>query len=387
MHNKEYMDKLLARFAKEGPAGCACAVAQRGEVLYEGYAGYADRESGRLIDADTVYRLFSMTKVITCAAALILYERGEFLLNEPLYEYIPEYRDMNVVVRRANDGYSIEKAKNPILVKHAFSMSCGIPYSFGDSPTSRAVADVTAKLAEKGPYDVVDHVRALAQVPLAFEPGTQWLYGHGHEIVAALIQVISGKTVGEFMKEEIFDRLGMTSTGYRFCDDIESRMAVAYERAEDGTLTPSDSSRSDKNHRPDSIYEGGGAGLFATVGDYLKFTQMLANGGELKGERILGRKTIDLFRANQLNDAQLKDFRGSYTAGYGYGLGVRTMMDIVQAHANTTPGEFGWTGALGTYTSIDPAEGASVVYMHQMRPNMEEYHHLRVRAAAYAMLK
>lgn len=376
------LSTLLKEFVKNGPAGCGCAVAKDGKTLYEGYFGYADLEEKKPITEDTIYRLFSMTKVVICTAAMMLFERGKYLLNEPIYEYIPEYKDTKVFVTDPNGNLHVEKARNPMLIKHAFSMAVGMPYPHGDSPTSRQMAKVKEELTKKhGKYDIVTEAKAMASVPVAFEPGTHWLYGYGHDIVAALIQIISGKTVGEFLHEEIFGPLGMDSTGYRFHDGIEERMASYYKRDEDGNLTKIDGTL-DAFHQPDAIYESGGAGLYSTINDYLKFTQMLANGGCYNGERIIGRKTIDLMRANQLNEAQLKDFTNSYLAGYGYGLGVRTLMSTAQGHSNGSVGEFGWTGALGTYTSIDPRERFSIVYMHQMNPNMEEYHHLRVRAVA-----
>ena len=158
-----------------------------------------------------------------------------------------------------------------------------------------------------------------------------------------------------------------------------------YRPEEDGSFTPIKGMQDD-NHEPDAVYEGGGAGLFSTVRDYLKFTQMLANGGVYEGRQIIGRKTIDLMRRNMLNDAQMKDFADSYNEGYGYGLGVRTMVEPAGI-ANLSAGEFGWTGAAGTWTSIDPSEGVSVVYMHQTMPNNEQYHHHRVRAVAYGCIK
>jgi CubicO group peptidase (beta-lactamase class C family) len=212
------------------------------------------------------------------------------------------------------------------------------------------------------------------------------MYGYGHDIIAALIQVISGKTVGQFLKDEIFGPLGMEDTGYRYHDRIESRMASNYRKDERGSMIKVPGLL-DEFHQPDALYEAGGTGLYSTVNDYLKFSQVLANGGIYNGNRIMGRKTIDLMRANHLNSDQLKDFSGSYLAGYGYGLGVRTLMSTVEGHSNGSVGEFGWTGMLGTYVSIDPQEGFSVVYMHQMEPNMEEYHHLRVRAVANGCLE
>lgn len=386
MSRYEHLSELLKTFVRQGPAGCGCAIAKDGQILFEDYQGYANLEEQRPITADTVYRLFSNTKVVICAAALLLYERGQFLLNEPLYTYFPEYRNPQVVHHYPNGYTDIKPAKKPILVRDAFCMTVGLPYPFGDSPSAKEMGRIKRELKEKhGKYDLRTEIKAVADVPLAFEPGTRWLYGYGHDLVAGLIEVISGKPVGQFLQEELFEPLGMTSTGYRYKGDIEARMATMYQRSDDGSMKAIDGFL-DEYHQPDALYEMGGAGLYSTVRDYLRFTQMLANGGTLDGVRIMGRKTIDLMRTNHLSDVQLTDFTNSYLAGYGYGLGVRTMMDPAAGHANSSVGEFGWTGAAGTWASIDPSERFSVVYMHQLSPNMEEYHHLRVRAAAYAGL-
>ena len=380
------LSALLESFTRNGPPGCACAVAKDGKILYEGYFGLADIETNKPVMEDTVFRLWSMTKVIVCTAALILFERGKYLLNDPLYEYFPEYRNINKVEIGPNGNTVIKPVENPMLVKHAFSMSVGMPYYFGNSYTAREMAKVREELIKTyGKYNLQTEIKAMSKVPIAFEPGTHWLYGYGHELVAGLIEVVSGMTVGEFLQREIFEPLGMKDTGYRYHGNIRDRMASFYRRSEDGTLTKT-SAFFDEYHEPDALYEGGGAGLYSTVRDYLGFTQMLANGGELDGVRIIGRKTIDLMRSNQLNETQLNDFRNSYLAGYGYGLGVRTMMDPAAGNYNGSVGEFGWTGGAGTYTAIDPSEGFSIVYMHQMMPNMEEYHHHRVRAVAYGCI-
>lgn len=380
------LSSLLEQFVKNGPAGCGCSVAKGGKTLYEGYFGYADLEEKRPVAEDTVYRLFSMTKVVICTAAMMLFERGKFLLNEPIYHYFPEYRDTQVFVTAPDGSVDVRKAQSPMLIKHAFSMAVGMPYPFGDSPTAKAMGTVKRELQEKhGKYDIVTEVKAMGCVPVAFDPGTHWLYGYGHDIVAGLIQVISGKTVGQFLQDELFDPLGMKDTGYRYRDGIETRMASNYRKEDDGAMKKVPGFL-DEFHQPDALYECGGAGLYSTVNDYLRFSQMLANGGSFNGQRIMGRKTIDLMRANQLTGEQLRDFTNSYLAGYGYGLGVRTLMNTADGHSNGSIGEFGWTGYLGTYVSIDPSEGLSVVYMHQMEPNREEYHHLRVRAVANGCL-
>jgi len=383
----EDLTALLQQFVQNGPAGCGCAIAKDGKVLYEGYFGYADLEEKRPMAEDTVHRLFSLTKVIICTAGMMLYERGKFLLDDPIYEYFPEYRDLQVCVTEANGNHHIRKAKTPMLVKHAFTMTCGLPYSFGGTKTADEMAKVMAELKKKyGKYDIVTEVKAMASVPLQFDPGTHWLYGYGHDIVAGLIQLVSGKTVGQFLKEEIFEPLGMNNTGYRFNADIEKRLATFYKRDENGSMTKAPPFW-DEYHQSDAIYEAGGAGLYSTVSDYLKISQMLANGGIYNGQRIIGRKTIDLMRTNHLTPEQLKDFTFPYVSGYGYGLGVRTLVNPAEAHCNGSVGEFGWTGYPGCYVVIDPSERFSLVYMHQMDPNMEQYHHHRVRAVAYGCLE
>lgn len=387
MSKNKDMDELLHKFVKEGPVGCACAVTKNNEILYENYFGYADLEKKTLVNQDTLFRLFSMTKPIICTAGMMLFERGKFLLSDPISEYFPEYKDIMVAVTDEDGTVHIEKAKNPMLVKHAFTMSVGIPYAIGDSVTVREMNKIKNELTLKyGKYDIVTEVKAMAKVPVEFEPGTHWLYGYGHDIVAGLIQLVSGKKVGEFLKDEIFTPLEMDNTAYRFCNNNQDRMASFYLRDESGNMMKSPAMM-DEFFEPDAVYECGGAGLYSTLRDYVKFSQMLANGGVYRGEQIIGTKTIDLMRTNQLNEVQLKDFSNSYLAGYGYGLGVRTMMDMAAGNFNGSIGEFGWTGFAGTYTSIDPKDGSSIVYMHQMMPNMEEYHHHRVRAVANGILR
>ncbi len=385
MSGFQAMDEFLSGLVKRGPAGCGCAVARDGEVLYENYFGYADLEKKTPITADTVYRQFSSTKVVIVTAAMMLYERGKFLLNDLISEYFPEWKNTCVAQEQADGTYTIRPAKRPIQVQDCFSMSMGIGYG-GEDYTHRMMEQVRKELEETiGDYTLRDDIRAMSKVPVRFDPGTRWLYGFGHELVAGLIEAVSGMTVGEFLQKELFDPLGMKSTGYRYFGDLRERMATPYLRGEDGTMEPT-AGMFDMRHEPGAKYEAGGAGLFSSVRDYTAFAQMLACGGIYKGEQIIGRKTIDLMRQNRLNRRQLRDFRCSYLEGYGYGLGVRTLMEPGRG-SNSSVGEFGWTGYMGTYIAVDPSEKASVVYMHNLVPNMEEYVHHRVRNIAFGALK
>ena len=379
------LSRLLEEILEQGPAGCGCAVARNGEILFEEYHGVKDLESGEPITADSIYRQYSTTKVAVCTGAMMLLERGKFLLNDPIYEYFPEWKDTMVAQPEEDGSYRVRPAKRPILIRDCFSMAMGIGYG-GTDYTHQAAEKVRAQLrANVGEYTLQQEIKAMAEVPVAFDPGTHWLYGFGHELVAGLIEVVSGKGVGQFLKEELFEPLDMKNTGYHYFGDIWERMVTTYLLKADGSREASPYFQRDELFEPEAKYEGGGAGLFSTVRDYLALTQMLACGGEYQGRKIMGRKTIDLMRCNQLNEQQLKEFRNPYLEGYGYGCGVRTLMDP-SAGVNSSVGEFGWTGMLGTYVSIDPAEKLSLVYMHNLFPNREAYIHPRIRNIVYGVL-
>ena len=383
----QHMDAFLSDLIQQpiGPAGCGCAVAKNGEILYENYFGYADLEKKTPITAESIYRQYSATKVVVCTGAMMLFERGKFLLNDPIYEYFPEWKNTMVAETQPDGSYVIRPAKRPIEVRDCFSMAMGIGYG-GDDYTHRMMAQVRGELAQTvGDYTLRQDIHAMSKVPVCFDPGTHWLYGFGHELVAGLIEVTSGMKVGEFLKREIFEPLGMDHTGYHYFGDLREKMVTPYANDGKGNRTPTPAMFDDR-FEPEAKYEAGGAGLFSSVRDYIKFSQMLACGGTYKGEYIMGRKTIDLMRGNQLNETQLRDFQNDYLEGYGYGLGVRTLIDPAKVSSSSV-GEFGWTGFMGTYVAIDPSEQASVVYMHNMVPNQEKFVHHRVRNIAFGALK
>ncbi|GIP16287.1 serine hydrolase [Paenibacillus montaniterrae] len=382
----KHLDELLAGFVEKQIVGCGCVVAQRGTIIYEGYYGYADRESKRVMDENSIHRLFSTTKIIVCTAALLLFERGHFLLNDRLDEYLPEFRDMEVAHTESNGHFSIRPAKSPILIKHLFSMTAGIPYDFGISPTEKALKQINEELKAQGNYTLEQLIKKIAGVPLLFEPGSNWNYGYGHDILARLIEVVSGMSIEQFLHKELFEPLGMNNTGFTFKGDQKARMATLYVEDGQGGIKPMIPGLGDEMFEPGVTYRGGGIGLFSTPRDYSVFAQMLANGGKHEGNHIIGRKTIDLMRANQLNEQQLAQFTGPYSEGYGYGLGVRTLLNLGPSNGNSSLGEFGWSGMSGTYASIDPEEQLSIVYMHQRLPNLEREHHLRVRNTVYGCI-
>jgi CubicO group peptidase (beta-lactamase class C family) len=380
-----HLRPLLKSFVEKGPAGCSCSVTQNGKTVFEEYVGFADLDTQKTISSDTIFRIYSMTKVVTCVAALKLYERGLYLLTDPIEEYLPEFSHPQVNVTGDNGELTITPAARSITIKDLFMMTSGITYGWGETETERQVKLATESLARRKQLgektDIRSLTKALAAIPLAFDPGTQWQYGLSHDVLGALIEVLSGKSLGQFFKDEIFDPLNMNETFFSIPNEKKHRLASLYFRDENGSLT--------KNTEMDehfSAYESGGGGLYSTLSDYSRFAHMLANGGELEGVRIIGRKTIELMASNHLQPEHFHYYNWPRLAGYGYGLGVQVMIDRQDGGSNSPVGEFGWNGLAGTWVSIDLKEKLSAVYMQQMLPNFEEYHQPRLRSVIYGSI-
>ena len=387
------LDSLLDHFVKVGPKGCGAVVTHRGVVVYEGYAGFADAERRVPATRDMVYRIYSCTKVFTVVAAMQLYEKGLFLLNDPIEQYLPEFAGPKVYVTSGNGACKIERASRSITIRDLMSMRSGITESGTSDKTERQVKALLARVDQEGMTER-EFVRQLAAIPLAFQPGSHFRYGYSLDVIGALIEELSGKTLGKYMRDEIFAPLGMTSTG--FFADLEPRLgdnlATLYTWADDRSLVPLQAM--DSQFQSARKLECASSGLLTTVRDMSRFAAALSMGGTLDGQRILGRKTIDLIRRNQLEGDSLADFQACWTngweflAGYGYGLGVRTLTHPEQGGINASPGEFGWAGMAGTYILADPAEQISICYAHQIYPeNMEGYCHPRLKQAVYGALE
>jgi CubicO group peptidase (beta-lactamase class C family) len=384
LHNR--LHPLLKSFTEKGPSGCSLQVMHQGNTIYKDYVGFANKEDEIAINEDTIFRIYSMTKVVTCTAALMLYERGLFLLNDPLEKYLPEFKNIKVYHKNDNGEVTVRPATRSILVKDLFTMTSGLTYGGEANETEIQVAKTFQQLQEKGEKLTNRRLsEVLAAIPLAFEPGSRWHYGLSHDVLGALIEVLSKKTLGQFFQDEIFTPLGMKDTFFKIPDDKKHRFAALYNRKEDGTLIKNE--KMDVQFEPLSELESGGGGVLSTLGDYSRFAHMLANGGEFEGVKVIGEKTISLMTKNHLDDEQATTYNWDYLAGYGYGLGVRTMIDPAKGGSNGSEGEFGWSGLAGTWVLIDPQEKLSAVYMQQMIPNFEAYHQPRLRNVIYGALK
>lgn len=386
------IDRLLEQFLREGLPGCALQVAQNGKTIYEGYFGYADVEKKIPVTKDSIFRMASMSKIPLYTTMMMLYEKGKFLLTDPISKYLPEWEKSTKITMLGNGQLVAVPTERPINISDCLSMKCGLPYCNGvfdtEDRTLRSMQECMKPLWEKGHFTVQEHVAAMSNALLTFEPGTMWMYGFSSEITAALVEKITDMPVDEAFKQYIFDPLGMDVTRSRFFGDIQDRMVKLYDRDDEGNLTELNLPF-DEKHIPGEEHESGWARLFSNVNDYTKLMSMLANGGVYEGKRLMGRKTIDMMRANGLHGKALERFQNYevYSRGYGYGYGVRTLLDRGQADSNGGIGAFGWTGGFGTWCESDPSDGVSIVYMHNCMQKTDRFEHLRVRNASYGLIE
>lgn len=387
------LDNLLQKFVDtKSIPGCACSIYQGDKIVYEGYYGYSDIESGKPITKDSMFRQASTTKLFTYAIMGMLYEEGEFLFSDPLSDYLPEWKNTQKYVVTPNGTVETAPLESPITIRNAVDMMCGMPYCMAPAvnaktPTLAAMSEQMAKLLQEtggSAANLRDEVRVMANAPVMFEPGSHWQYGFGSEITGALVEVMTGKSVREVFVERIIEPLGLANTDTYITQENKDRIVTSYRKLSDGSLVASPK-EADKGNNPDLTPVGARPMLLASSNDFAKFMQMLANGGKFKGKKYLGEGTVEMLHANHLGEAQMHDFTNDYLAGYGYGLGFRTVLTQKYGH-NGRLGCFGWTGGAGTWVEADPVDKLAIAYMHNMAPNEELYHHHRVRSVAYGCL-
>lgn len=383
------LNTLLEGFVQHGLPGCGLQITQHGKTIYEGYFGYADIENKVPVSTTSLFRQASMSKLPLYTVLMMLYEKGKFLMTDPFSDFFPEWKNSTKYLKNPNGYVEIVPTKRPVIISDVLSMKCGLPYcNFPGETTNETLRSMQKKMQplwDKGHFTLQEQIQAMADVPQAFDPGSHWLYGFSSELAAGLIEKICDKSIDDVFQELLFDPLEMEDTRSHYFGDAKERMVTLYGKDENGALVPIHTVLDDK-HLPGKEHECGWARLFSSVNDYSKLMQMLACGGSYNGRQIMGRKTIDLMRSNGLTPIQLNDFQDTYNAGYGYGYGVRTLIDKQKGNHNGSLGAFGWTGGFGTWCESDPKEEVSIVYMHNMMPDEELYYHLRVRAAAYGSL-
>ena len=374
---KEFMDQLTAWRIP----GNSIRVSIDDKEVFTYASGYADVETKEPMTTKHLVDLYSCSKPATVTAALQLYEQGKIKLDDPVYAYIPEYRQMHL-----KDG---SVAKNPMTLRHLFTMTSGLTYN------KQTPAFEKARVLTDGKMDTLTVIRCLAEDPLSFEPGTKWQYSLSHDVLAAVVEVASGEKFRDYVKHHIFDPLGMencvyhnealldqVASKYRFVDGVEGTLVEkqAGSSPREGGYIQKENKESTHIFGPE--YDSGGSGITASVAEYSKFCDALANGG--KG--ILKPETIDLMRTNQIGNVDRSLFNWPQLQHYGYGLGVRTLLEIPE-DGNGNIGEFGWGGAAGASLWIDPEYKLSVCYAHHMLNPQEDYYQPRVRNVLYSCLK
>lgn len=372
------LDALLDRLAAWRMPGCDCIVIKDGKVIHRYFTGYADIEAGKKLSGNETYNMWSCSKPITCAAALTLLEKGDILLADPVERYLPEFADRMILTKDENGEEKLIPAKNKMRIRDLFTMSTGYSYDIEKAN----IKEVKERTGGRCPTREV--IKAFAKMPLNEEPGSAWSYGISHDILACLVEVVTGERFASYVKRVIFDPLGMEdSTFTNPSADIIERMARQYSYDNDtDKLIPSDNSVS---FVFGTEYDSGGAGLISTVEDYGKFAYAMANGGVgLNGAKILSRGTIDLMRADAMQGKVMKYFDWMHLYGYSYGLGVRTMVSPSLGGSNGPVGEFGWAGAAGAHVLIDPDNNLAAFYCQHMLNSQEEYFAPRFRNAVYS---
>jgi CubicO group peptidase (beta-lactamase class C family) len=353
-------------------------VMHRNETVFRYRNGYANLEESAPIEEGHMFNLYSMTKILTCTAALQLVEKGSMLLNDPLSAYLPEYAEMTVKRTLPDGSIVMDEATAPITVRDLFTMTAGFSYDLESSSIQEVIRST------KGTVPTREFARALAKEPLLFDPGTRWNYSLCHDVLAALVEAVDGRRFGTYVRDEITGPLGMLDTTFELTDEQRSRLVPQYEYTESLDKPV----RSDGNpYRLGTLFESGGAGLLSTVSDYVRFLNTLTNQGTSPdGVRILSSATVDLMRMDHLTEPMRGDFIWPHLAGYGYGLGVRTHISKAGSGSLSPLGEFGWSGRAGCMAIIDPASQLTVMYAQHLVNNQEPYVHPRLRNIVYSCL-
>ena len=340
-------------------AGVVTLVARRGSVVHFEKCGYQDLASGTPVELDTIFRIYSMTKPITSVALMMLFERGLVRLTDPVSAYIPAFKDLKVYV---NEDERADLARE-ITVQDLLTHTAG--FSYGGYEETKLPVDKLYDQTDIWVSDIDNQemVRRLCQLPLAFQPGQRWCYSAATDVVGYLVEVISGKTLGAFFEKNIFQPLGMVDTSFIVPPGKVDRFATLYGLQGKGPLELVDDSIGGDFFN--TRLEYGGAGLVSTAADYLRFTQMVSNKGQLDGARLLGPKTVELMTANHLSPALLVTMGEARMTGHGFGLGFSVVMDVPQSGSIGSVGVYGWGGWASTNFWIDPQEELVGILMQQ----------------------
>ena len=360
------LDARMKRFVDEGQhAGIVMLLARKGRIVDWRTWGQRDVARQLPMEKDTIFRIYSMSKLITSVAVMTLHEEGRIKLDDPVAKYLPALKGVKVFKGGTAAAPVLTPARTPITIKHLLTHTSGFIYGFDNEPLDKIYN--SSKIFDARSMD--EFVTQAAKLPLAHEPGTRFSYGISTDILGAVVEKVSGKKLEDVVEERICGPLGMRDTGFDVPPDKISRLAIVYEHAKPSARATSatgngsamQSGRFVESNPIASSYAekgrgfaAGGSGMFSTIGDYARFAQMLLNGGELDGVRILGRKTVELMTANHLNHLRRVTYASSESDGFGLGVAVR--LDVAKSNQLGSIGQYGWNGVATTTVMIDPRE-------------------------------
>ncbi|MEX0942276.1 MAG: serine hydrolase domain-containing protein [Pseudomonadales bacterium] len=358
----ERIKPVMQQYIDEGKlAGITTVVARKGKIVQFETVGKLNLDTGEPLGADSLFRIYSMTKPIVTTAAMILHEEGKFNLNDPVAKYLPAFKDTKVLV----DGQEVD-ATHQFTIRELMSHTAGLTYGiFGDTEVDKAYREANILRNE----DLEEMVEALGQIPLQYQPGTRWHYSVSVDVLGRLIEVVAGQPLDEFLEARIFAPLGMQDTFFEVPTSKVARFGTNHVRNKEGELTVMDRPET-SNYTKNVTFFSGGGGLVSTAMDYIKYSQMMLNGGELNGVRIVSPKTVEIMSTNHLGEGVTAGFgeRPGAVGSFGFGLGFSVATEPPLTTLGSE-GEINWGGAAGTIFWIDPEEELTAVLMVQMMRN------------------
>ncbi|MFF9602399.1 serine hydrolase domain-containing protein [Streptomyces sp. NPDC014684] len=366
------LDRHFDRLVDEGRLpGYLVSVARGGRVAHLTAYGHRDRAAGLPVAADTLWRIYSMTKPVTAVAVLLLVEEGRLSLDDPLDKHLPAFAGPRVYEGGSGADVRTRPARGPVLIRHLLTHTAGLTFGFyHEHPVDALYRESGLEYSVPPGKDLAETVEVYARMPLQFEPGTRWNYSVASNVLGRVIEVVAGQPLDEFFAERILRPLGMTDTGFHITGEQAVRLAELYGETEDGGITPVPGLP--VRGRPRFL--SGSGGLVASAGDFHRFMEMLRRGGELDGARLLSPGTLALMTRNQLpGGARLSSFgapvhRVRANEGLGFGFNVSVVVDPARTLAPTSPGTYGWTGVATTAFWVAPAHDLTVQFMTQLRP-------------------
>lgn len=373
---------LEAYIQDEKIAGQVAIVLRDGQIVYEAANGFRDIASESPMNSDTMFRIASQTKAIISVGIMILQEQGKLKINDPLWRYLPEWRESKVALNfpggaDPSDPPPLRDADRPITIRHLLTHTSGVSYGGGPAQQQWEEADIQGWYFADREEPIRATVRKMASLPLSSQPGEKWVYGYNTDILGAVIEVASGMELDRFLVQHVFHPLEMNDTHFYVPREKADRLATVYQPKSDGIgieAAPDLNGMQSQGmyvEGPRSSFSGG-AGLISTARDYARFLQMTLNGGELAGNRLLSRKSVELMTTNHLGDIPFRQ-------GQGFGLGFSVVTDLGARGSLGSEGEYGWGGAYHSTYWVDPSERLVVVYLTQIRPanGLNDYDALR----------